>query len=327
MFPLKQLVPVRGQAINRSQPLFLAGHRGLLGSALLNALRRKGYGNILTASSDVLDLTDASAVEHFFANNKPAYVILAAALVGGINANINRSADFIHINLAIQNNVISCAQKHNVEKLVFFGSSCMYPTKAAMPIAEESLLAGLPEITSLPYAIAKIAGIVQCQAYRAQYGLNAITIIPASLYGPGDHFDNEGSHVLSALLQRFMQAVKNGESQVEVWGDGTPKREFLFVEDAAEAIVFLFENFNNAGPINLGSNQEVSIAELAALIANTVGYSGKIVFDSTKPNGASRKVLESSRIRGLGWSPTTSLSIGLEKTYRWLLDCQKNYQE
>lgn len=253
----------------------------------------------------------------FFEKERPSCVILAAALVGGIAANISRPADFIHINLAIQNNVIHASHLYGVRKLLFFGSACMYPRDVEQPIQENSLLEGPPEMTSLPYALAKIAGTVQCAAYRSQYGLNAVVAVPASLYGPGDNFDPENSHVLAGLLKKFHEAKESGKERVVVWGDGTPKREFLYVDDAADAVLYLMEHYDSKEIINIGSGVEVSISQLAKIISDIVGFKGQIVFDPSKPGGAPRKILDSSKIARLGWKPRVSLREGIERTYRW----------
>jgi GDP-L-fucose synthase len=258
-------------------------------------------------------------VNDYFKQERPVYVILAAALVGGIVANINRPAEFIHVNLAIQNNVIHAAHLAGVRKLIFFGSSCMYPRECDQPIAEHSFLESPPEVTSLSYAVAKIAGTVQCAAYRSQYGLNAIVAVPASLYGPGDNFDPDNGHVLSGLICKIHEAKKLSKDRVVVWGDGTPRREFLFVDDAADAVLYLMEHYNEGDLINVGSGHEVSIRELAGIICDVVGYQGEIVFDTSKPNGALRKILDNIRITQLGWKPRIALHEGIEKAYSWFL--------
>lgn len=315
----KRITTTANEPMDRSAPIYLAGHSGMLGTALLRLLKEKGFTRIITRSSKELDLTDGRAVMDFFRQERPVYVILSAAAVGGIIANINRPAEFIHVNLAIQDNVIHGAYLNNVQKLMFFGSSCMYPRDCNQPIREDSFLEGPPEVTSLPYAVSKIAGIVQCAAYRAQYRLNTVSVVPASLYGPGDNFDPENSHVLSGLLRKIHEAKVSGRKTVEVWGDGTPKREFLYVDDAAEAVLYLMDHYNGEEWINLGSGQEISIGDLAGIICEVVGYEGGIVFDTTKPNGAPRKVLDNSKISMLGWKPRIGLREGIERTYNWFL--------
>jgi GDP-L-fucose synthase len=316
---LKKLLSPRKRHLDRDEPIYLAGHRGMLGTALLKLLKEKGFNNILARTSRELDLTDSRAVTEFFKKERPAYVILAAALVGGIVANINRPAELIQVNLAIQNNVIHASQLTGVRKLMFFASSCMYPVNSKQPYKEGSFLEGPPELTSLPYAVAKIAGVVQCAAYRSQYGLNSIVAVPASLYGPGNNLDPENSHVLSALLRRIHEAKVSGEKNVVVWGNGIPKREFLYVDDAADAILHLMEHYDAEEPVNIGSGQEITIRELAEVVCDVVGFRGMIVFDTSKPNGASRKVLDNSRVRQLGWKPKVSLREGIERTYIWFL--------
>ncbi len=316
---LKILVSHGKQPLDRDKPIYLAGHRGMLGTALLKLLKEKGFNNILARTSRELDLTDSRAVTEFFKKERPAYVILAAALVGGIVANINRPAEFIQVNLAIQNNVIHGSHLTGVRKLMFFGSSCMYPVNSKQPYKESSFFKGPPELTSLPYAVAKIAGVVQCAAYRSQYGLNSIVAVPASLYGPGDNFDPENSHVLAALLRRIHAAKVSGENNVVMWGNGTPKREFLFVDDAADAVIYLMDHYDAEEPINIGSGQEISISELVEVICDIVGFRGEIVFDTSKPNGVPRKVLDNSRVCQLGWKPKVSLREGIERTYMWFL--------
>lgn len=316
----KKSLTVQQLPIDRKAPIFLAGHRGMLGTSLLKLLKHKGFTSVITRTSAELDLTDGKAVTEFFKKERPSYVILAAGLVGGIIANSTRPAEFIHVNLAIQDNVISASQHTGVKKLMFMGSSCMYPRNCDQPIREESLLESPPEITSLPYAIAKIAGAIQCHAYRSQYGMNAVIAVPASLYGPGDNFDPDNSHVLSGLIRKIHDAKVSGKKQVEIWGDGTPKREFLYVDDAAGAILFLLENYDGEEMINIGSGQEMSILELAEVICDIVGFRGQIALDTSKPNGTPRKILDTSRLNELGWAPSVSLRDGIEKTYTWFKD-------
>lgn len=305
---------------DKNLSIYLAGHRGMLGRAVLKRLKEQGFKNIITRTSGELDLTDGRAVNAFFKKERPACVILAAALVGGIAANISRPADFIHVNLTVQNNVIHAAHLFGARKLLFFGSSCMYPGGMEQPIPEKCFLEGPPEKTSLPYAVAKIAGAVQCAAYRTQYGLNAVVAVPAGLYGPGDNFDPENSHVLAGILRKIHEAQILGRKKVVIWGDGTPRREFLYVDDAAEAVLYLLEHYDSGEIINLGSGVEVSVSELTKIICETVGFKGQIVFDPFKPGGAFRKILNSSKITRLGWKPRVSLREGIKRTYRWFLE-------
>ncbi len=300
--------------------VYVAGHRGLVGSAISRRLATLGYDNLLTRSSKELDLRDGAATRDFFALERPEFVFLAAAKVGGIQANNTRRGEFIYDNLAMQTNVIDCAYRHGVQKLVFLGSSCIYPKLAPQPIREESLLTGPLEATNEPYAIAKIAGLKMCEAYRAQYGFNAISLMPTNLYGPGDNFDLANSHVLPALLRKFHEAKLAGKSEVVVWGSGTPKREFLYSEDLADAAVHLMRSYDLPEPINVGIGHDLSIGSLAQEIATIVGFTGKIIYDSTKPDGTPRKLLDVSRLSATGWHARTSLSEGLRLTYAWYLD-------
>ena len=305
-------------------PIFVAGHRGLVGSAIVRRLEADGHTRVLTRTRSELDLTDKRAVQAFFEAEKPTYVFLAAAKVGGILANDTFPADFIRENLEIQLNVIDAAWRASVAKLVFLGSSCIYPKFAPQPIKEESLLTGPLEPTNEWYAIAKIAGIKMCQAYHKQHGFNAISLMPTNLYGPGDNFDLNSSHVLPALIRKFHEAKRRGDSEVVVWGTGTPRREFLYVDDLADACVHLFRSYDGAGLVNVGVGDDVSIAELASLVGDVVGYAGSIVYDTTKPDGTPRKLLDVSRLDSLGWKARTSLRDGVTMTYRWFLDsgCQ-----
>ena len=302
-----------------TRPTFVAGHRGLVGGALLRALAARGREPLLTRSRAELDLTDGAAVERFFASERPARVYLAAARVGGIRANDTYPADFIRENLAIQTNVIHAAWRHGVEKLLFLGSSCIYPRLAPQPLREEHLLTGPLEPTNQWYAIAKIAGIKMCQAYRRQHGFNAIALMPTNLYGPGDNFSREDSHVLPALLRRFHDAKLAGSEEVVVWGSGTPRREFLHVDDLALAALFLMERYDGEEIINVGTGEDVAIAELAALIQQVVGYRGRLSFDASKPDGTPRKLLDVGRLRALGWRHRIGLEAGIAATYRWFV--------
>lgn len=297
--------------------IYVAGHRGLAGSAILRALQARGHTSLITRSSTELDLRQQRAVERFFADEKPEYVILAAAKVGGILANDQLPGDFIRENLQIQTNVIDSAQRHGVRKLCFLGSSCIYPRLAPQPIREDSLLTGPLESTNEWYAIAKIAGIKMCQAYYKQYGFNAISVMPTNLYGPGDNFDLQKSHVLPALMRKFDAAKRAGDAAVTIWGSGTPRREFLFVDDLADACCFLMENYDSPEIINVGVGEDLTIAELAAQIRDIVGFSGTIEHDRSKPDGTPRKLLDVSRLKALGWQAKTRLDDGIRGTYEW----------
>lgn len=299
--------------------IYVAGHRGLVGSAILRGLSARGYTNLLVRTSKELDLRDQSATREFFAAEKPDVVILAAAHVGGIHANNVRRAEFIYDNLAIQVNAIEAAYRSGASKLVFLGSSCIYPKMCPQPIKEDYLLTGPLEQTNEPYAIAKIAGLKMCESYRRQYGFNAISLMPTNLYGPGDNFDLQNSHVLPALMRKFHEAKLSGAENVTVWGSGTPKREFLYSEDLADASIYLMENYDGEDPVNVGVGEDVSIAELASLVKQTVGFEGEIVYDSSKPDGTPRKLLDVSRLNGLGWKASVSLEEGLKRTYAWYL--------
>lgn len=310
---------LNGDASMTEPRIYVAGHRGLVGSAIVRRLKDAGVGNIVTRTHSELDLTDHTAVEQFFRSEKPDYVYLAAAKVGGILANDMYPASFIHDNLAIQTNVIDSAYRHGVKKLAFLGSSCIYPKHAPQPMKEEHLLTGPLEPTNEWYAIAKIAGIKMCQAYRKQYGFSAISLMPTNLYGPGDNFDLETSHVLPALLRKVHEAKESGQKEVVVWGTGTPKREFLHVDDLADASVHLMEHYDDPEIINVGVGQDLSIRELAETIQDVVGYEGQLTFDTSKPDGTPRKLLDVSRLNTLGWEAKIGLREGLESTYRWYL--------
>jgi GDP-L-fucose synthase len=297
--------------------IYVAGHNGLVGSALVRRLRAAGFGDLLLRSRADLDLTSAPAVETFFARHRPEFVYLAAAKVGGIEANRSQPVPFLRENLLIQTHVIDAAYRHGARKLLFLGSSCIYPQLAPQPMREEYLLTGPLEPTNEWYAIAKIAGLKLCQAYRRQYGFNAICAMPTNLYGPGDNFDLKGSHVLPALIRKCHEARLRQAPSVEVWGTGTPRREFLHVDDLADACVYLMQHYEGESPINVGWGEDVSIAELARLVADTVGFRGALQFDSSKPDGTPRKLLDTSRLTALGWRPTITLEAGLASTYEW----------
>jgi GDP-L-fucose synthase len=302
--------------------IYIAGHKGLVGSALVRLLERKGYRYIITASSSDLDLRDQNAVRKFFEREKPQFVFLAAAKVGGIMANKTFGGDFIYDNLMIQNNVIHESYKNKVQKLLFLGSSCIYPKQASQPIKEEYLMTGFLEPTNSPYAMAKIAGIEMCQAYKTQYGCNFISVMPTNLYGPGDNYDLENAHVLPALIRKFHEAKLNNDETVNVWGTGKPRREFLHVDDAAEACYFLMMNYNEPAIVNIGFGEDHSIKEMAEAIKEITEYEGELVFDKSKPDGTMRKLLDSSRLNKLGWKPEIKLHSGLTETYR---DFSENY--
>ncbi len=300
-----------------SDSIFVAGHRGLVGAALVRGLRAAGFTNLLLRTSAELDLREQAAVRQFFATERPKYVFLAAAKVGGIWANQTSPADFIRDNLQIQTNVIDAAYRSGVQKLLFLGSSCIYPKFAAQPIREESLLSGSLEPTNEFYAIAKIAGLKMCAAYRRQYGFDAISAMPTNLYGPGDNFNPETSHVIPALLRKFHAAKMHGEKEVVVWGTGAPRREFLHVDDLASACLHLMQNYSAEGCVNVGCGEDLSILELAGLVADVTEFGGRIVFDDSRPDGTPRKLLDTSLLDSLGWAPSIPLRQGLEETYRW----------
>ena len=300
-------------------PIFVAGHRGLAGSALVRGLRAAGYENLISRTHAELDLTRQEDVEQFFAEQRPQYVFLAAARVGGILANDSFPAQFLRDNLAIQTNVIDAAWRHGTRKLLFLGSSCVYPREAPQPIREDCLLTGPLEATNQWYAIAKIAGLKMCQAYRRQYGFNAISAMPTNLYGPNDNFDLAGSHVLPALLRKVHEAKVSGADSVEVWGSGTPRREFLHADDFAAACLFLMRNYEDPLWVNVGTGTDLTIAELAQRISQAVGYTGQLHFDRSRPDGTPRKLLDCSRLTALGWSARICLEEGLRSTYAWFL--------
>ncbi len=299
--------------------VYVAGHRGMVGSAILRHLRQEGYANLVFRTRQELDLTDQAAVYRFFEQQRPEYVFLAAARVGGIGANSTCPADFIRDNLAIQWNVIDASHRFGVIKLLFLGSSCIYPKFAPQPIREEYLLSGTLEPTNEPYAVAKIAGLKMCEAYNRQHGTNFICAMPTNLYGPGDNFDLETSHVLPALIRKFHEARQGKAPGVSVWGSGEPRREFLHVDDLAAACVFLMNRYEGPEIVNVGTGEDLTIRELAELIRDVVGYSGQITYDASRPDGTPRKLLDVSRIRSLGWCPQIPLRLGLEETYRWYL--------
>jgi GDP-L-fucose synthase len=303
--------------MNSDSRIFVAGHRGLVGSAILRALQAEGHRDPIVRSRAELDLTDQAAVDALFASERPEYVFLAAAKVGGILANSTYPADFIRDNLLIQTHVIDSARRHGVRKLLFLGSSCVYPKHAPQPMPESCLLTSPLEPTNEPYAVAKIAGIKMVQAYRRQHGFRGITAMPTNLYGPGDNFDLEGSHVVPALIRRFHEAKESGAPTVTLWGTGTPRREFLHVDDLADAALFLMRHYDDDGIINVGTGRDCTIAELAERIRTVVEFRGEVTFDSTKPDGTPRKLLDVSRLTELGWGPKIDLETGLRQTYHW----------
>jgi GDP-L-fucose synthase len=301
--------------MDKNSKIFIAGHRGMVGSAIHRKLSKSGYNNIITRSSSELDLRIGEEVRGFFQTEKPEYVFVAAAKVGGIHANNTRRAEFIYDNLMIQTNVIHNAYVYGVNKLLFLGSSCIYPKMAPQPLKEAYLLTGELEPTNEPYAIAKIAGIKMCDAYRSQYGCNFISAMPTNLYGPNDNYDLQNSHVLPALLRKFHEARLNGASEVTIWGDGSPLREFLHVDDLADACVFLMQYYNEAGHINIGTGEDISIMDLANLVREITGFSGRIMCDTTKPNGTPRKLLDVQKMTILGWQSSITLSEGIQRVY------------
>ena len=300
--------------VKQTAKIYIAGHRGMVGSSLERKLRKEGYSNIVSRTSGELDLRNQQAVNEFFKKEKPEYVILAAAKVGGIYANNTYRAEFIYDNLMIEANVINASYLTNVKKLLFLGSSCIYPKVAQQPLKEEYLLSGHLELTNQPYAIAKIAGIEMCDSYRAQYGCNFISAMPTNLYGTNDNYHPENSHVLPALIRRIVLAKKHIEPTVTIWGTGTPRREFLHVDDLADACYFLLQNYNEKGLVNVGCGTDISIKELAELIVAEVGYKGKLVFDKTKPDGTPRKLMDNYKIIASGWKPSISLEDGIRRT-------------
>lgn len=302
--------------MNIHDKIYVAGHRGMVGSAIVRKLNQEGYENIVVRSSGELDLRNQQNVNDFFEQEKPTYVFLAAAKVGGIVANNSYRAEFLYDNLMIQNNIIHAAYQHKVNKLLFLGSSCIYPKLAPQPLKEAYLLTGLLEYTNEPYAIAKIAGIKMCDAYRDQYGCNFISVMPTNLYGPNDNYDLNNSHVLPALIRKFHEAKINGRGSVTIWGSGTPRREFLHVNDLADACYFLMQQYNEPGLINVGVGEDITINELALLVKEIVGYNGAIMHDTAKPDGTPRKLMDVSRLHALGWKAKIGLKEGIADVYR-----------
>lgn len=311
--------------MNRESKIYLAGHTGLVGSAIARRLQAEPYTRVVTVELEDLDLRNQAAVAGFFASELPEFVFVAAAKVGGILANSTLPAEFIRDNLQIQTNLIDAAYRNGARKLLFLGSSCIYPKHAPQPMKEEHLLTGPLEPTNEPYAIAKIAGITMAQAYRRQYGFSAISLMPTNLYGPGDNFSLETSHVVPALLRKFHEAKVANAPNVTVWGTGKPKREFLHVDDLADAAVYLMNHYDDEEIVNVGCGEDLSIAELAELVREVVGFEGEIVYDTSKPDGTPRKLLDVSKLKALGWTPRFSLKEGLAQTYRWFIENQ-DYQ-
>lgn len=300
--------------------IYVAGHRGMVGSAITRRLLDEGYTEVVTRTHQELPLDDAAAVESFFAAEQPDHVVLAAAKVGGIVANATKGADFIRENLKIQTNVIDSAYRHGARKLLFLGSSCIYPKHAKQPIAEEALLTGPLEETNLPYAIAKIAGKTMCDAYATQYGFNAFTVMPSNVYGVGDNFHPEHSHVVAGMMRRFHEAKLAGDEKVVVWGTGSPLRELIDADDLADACLFLLRSYDGGGMINVGSGEEISIGDLALLMKSVVEFDGDVAFDTRRPDGTPRKIMDNAKLTALGWRPTLSIEAGLKKMYAWFLE-------
>jgi GDP-L-fucose synthase len=308
--------------MDKSSKIYVTGHNGLVGTALIKELNNQGYNNIITATKDDLDLLDQKATESFFEKTKPEYIFHLAAKVGGIVGNKTYPADFIYENIQINTNVIYNAHKFGVKKLLNFGSICIYPVHAAIPVREDSLLTGPLEVTNEAYAIAKIAGLMMCKKYKEQYGDNFISVMPANLYGPNDNFHPQNAHVIPMLMRRFHQAKLDNAPETVVWGTGKPTRDFLFSEDLAEGLVFLMNNYDESEHINIGPGYETSIGELAQTLKEVVGFEGKLTFDTSKPDGTPRRYLDTTKINNLGWKSKTSLKEGLEKSYKWFLENQ-----
>jgi GDP-L-fucose synthase len=303
--------------LNQDSRIYVAGHRGLVGSAVVRALQKQGYRNLLLRTHQELELTNQAAVLEFFQRERPEAVIMAAARVGGIHANNAHPALFIRDNLLVQDNIIDSAHRSGTAKLVFLGSSCIYPKLAPQPIKEEYLLTGPLEPTNEWYAVAKIAGLKMCQAYRREFGFNAISLMPTNLYGPGDNFDLQNSHVLPALIRRFHEAQRRGDETLSIWGTGTPRREFLHVDDLADAVLYLLKNYEGESIVNIGWGEDVTIRELAELVMAASGYRGRLEFDPSKPDGTPRKLLDTTRLTALGWKPKIPLKAGIDSTFAW----------
>lgn len=310
--------------MKKNSKIYIAGHRGLVGSAIARALEKEGFTNLIFRTHKELDLTDQAAVAEFFAHEKPEYVFLAAAKVGGIMANKTHPAEFIYNNLTIQTNVIHSSYINNVKKLLFLGSSCIYPRNCPQPMKEEHLLTGELEPTNKAYSLAKIAGIVMCQSYNEQYGTNFISLMPANVYGPNDNFDSENAHVMAAVIKKFHQAKTGNKPQVVMWGTGGAMREFLHVDDLADACLFLMGNYNDSPIINVGTGEDLTIKELAEKVKNVIGYKGEIVWDTAKPDGIPRKLVDTTKIHSLGWKHSTTLDNGIVSTYEWFKNNHRN---
>lgn len=308
--------------MEKNARIFVAGYHGLVGSAITRCLKQQGYSNLILRDRSTLDLINQSEVQNFFINERPEYVFLAAAKVGGIYANSAYRGEFIYNNLVIQTNVLEAARCAEVRRLMFLGSSCIYPRHCPQPMQENHLLTGLLEPTNEAYAIAKIAGIKMCEAYNVQYGTNFVSVMPTNLYGPNDNFDLKNAHVLPALIRKFHEAKISSQPAVTVWGSGNPTRDFLYVDDLAEACLFIMNKHDHTEMLNIGSGKEISIRKLAEAIANATGFSGQIIFDSSKPDGTPKKALDSSKLNSLGWWPKISLEAGISKAYQWFLDHQ-----
>jgi GDP-L-fucose synthase len=309
--------------MEKNSKIFVAGHRGMVGSAIMRQLQQEGFSGLITRTSAELDLRNQQAANDFFAKEKPEYVFLAAAKVGGIIANNTYRAQFLYDNLLIESNIIHAAYVNGVKKLLFLGSSCIYPKLAPQPLKEEYLLTGLLESTNEPYAIAKITGIKLCEAYRDQYGCNFISAMPTNLYGPGDNYHLQNSHVIPALIRKFHEAKQNKAAFVEIWGTGSPLREFMYADDVAGACVFLMKQYNDKLFVNIGTGEEVTIKDLALLLKEVVGFEGDIQFDTSKPDGTPRKLMDSSRLNNMGWKHSVSLKEGLKKTYPYFVEANK----
>lgn len=308
--------------MEKDAKIYVAGHRGLVGAAIVQCLKRGGWINLLLRTHVELDLTDRQQVDDFFAQEKPDYVFLAAAKVGGIHANNTYPVDFIVDNLAIELNVIAASHAHDVKRLMFLGSSCIYPKHCPQPMKEEYLLTGSLEPTNEPYAIAKIAGIKMCEAYNRQYGTDFVSVMPTNLYGPNDNFDLQNSHVLPALIRKFHEAKERGDDKVIIWGTGTPRREFLYVDDMADACVYVMNKGGFTDMVNIGVGEDISIGDLARLVGEVIGFEGRLEFDTEKPDGTPQKLLDVTRLSSLGWQAQTSLKEGIQLTYQWFLDNQ-----
>ena len=313
--------------MNKSDKIYIAGHRGLVGSAIIRNLKKNGYNNLLLRTSKELDLTNQEEVNRFFETENPTFVFLAAAKVGGIHANETYPPDFIRVNLEIQTNVIDAAYRNDAKKILFLGSSCIYPKFAPQPMKEEHLLTGELEPTNECYAIAKIAGIKMCEAYKKQYGFNAISLMPTNLYGPGDNFNLENSHVMPALIRKFHDAKVKNLPKVEVWGTGTPKREFLHVDDMANASVYTMNHYDGEVFLNVGVGEDVSIKELAESVKEVIGYEGELIFDTSKPDGTPRKLLDVSKLHAIGWKAEVHLEDVIKSTYEWFLDNMDKFRQ